>query len=435
MSYLNKFAEFLAVLAGTRRDALARAPHGAAQVAALGGILLITATIAAFAGGYAIHQVFLGSPVWIAAMGGILWASFVFCVDRAFILGIDKSAGPRRLALQVVARVPMAMVVALVISTPLVLKVCEGPIRLELRKERQDLWLREVASMSEATGLSDLRKTISELRSSRDVQRERLLHEPESHAYRKAVEELKAADGRLRSFNAAIKPRLNRALAELQRLLADPKPPEAQVEALRRQIAEWQAHLSKAATDVSQARHAAEQAAKEWQTQIAAAVESADRELAKLEPLQLRAAGRVAEHEAEAKREFADLLRANLVNEYKALRRITSNPGHPDWAAIRTIEIGLHMLFVILELTPILIKALGGRNSLNVAMEAMEFLDSESTNLKANLQVLRLRQAASVEAEALKKWSECAIQDLQKQPAMTTADLEDIFQELTQVAG
>jgi hypothetical protein len=435
MTHFNKFVEFLAILGGTRRDALDRAQYGAAQAAASGGILLITATIAAFTGGYAVHQVFLGSSVWIAAVGGTLWASFVFCVDRAFILGIDKSADPRRLALQVLVRVPMAIVVALVISAPLLLKVCEGPIRLELRKERQELWLKEIASVKDATGLPEVRKIISELKTTRDAQRERLLREPESYQYRQAVEKLRAAEGRLRSLTAALQPRINRARTELERLLAGPEPPNAQADALRRQIAEWQGELSRAAKDVSQARQAVEQAATEWHTQIAAAVESADRELARLEPLERRAADRVAQSGADAEKEFAELLRGDLINQYKALRRITNTPNHPDRAAIRAVEFALHVFFMILELTPVMIKALSRRNSLDVAMEAVEFLDAEKINVEANLRVLRLRQAASVEAEALKKWSQFIINDIQKQPAMTTAELRDILQEVEQVAG
>lgn len=169
--WIRTLIGFLAVVGGPRRDAVARAPHGAAQGAALGAVFVITAVIALFSGGYAVHQVFLGSPVaiWIAAAGGILWAGFVFSIDRGLILGIDKTAAPRRLSFQVLVRVPMAIAVALVMSTPFLLKICEGPIRLQLRQERQDLWLKEVASLTEATGLPEFRKALSDLKTTRSA--------------------------------------------------------------------------------------------------------------------------------------------------------------------------------------------------------------------------------------------------------------------------
>ena len=438
--WIRALSGFLAVIGGTRRDAVARAPEGVAQAAALGAVLIITAVIAAFTGGYAVHQVFLGSPMasWIAAAGGILWAGFVFSIDRGLILGIDKTSAPRRLAFQVLVRVPMAIAVALVMSTPFLLKICEGPIRLQLRQERQDLWLKEVGSLTEATGLPEFRKALSDFKTTRDAQRERLMREPDSYEYRRAGEELRTAEGRLRSLTAALAPRINRARTEAQRLLASPEPRQGEAEVLRRQIADWQAQLGRAGNDVSRARTAVERAASEWQTQIAAAVKSAEGEISKLEPLQLRAADQVAKRGAEAERELSDLLRANLVNEYKALRRITSNPGHPDSAAISTFEFALHVLFVILELTPVLIKALGRRTPLDVAMAAVEFLDTERINLDANREASRLQKAAemvgAVEAKALEQWRDNQLQALH-QRALTTPELEQALEEVGEVAA
>ncbi len=430
----------LSVLGGARRDAVARTPHGAAQAATLGALLLITATIAAFTGGYAVHRVFLGSPlaVWIAAAGGTLWGSFVFCVDRGLILGIDKAAGPRRLAFQVLVRVPLAIVVALVMSTPFVLKVCEGPIRLQLRQERQDVWLKEIASLSHVTGLTEFRKTISDLRATRDLQRERLLREPDSYEYRQALQELRAAEGRLRSLDVALRPKINEARAEIQRLFAAGRPHQGRADILRRQIADWQAQLDRAQSSVAQARKGVQRAAREWQSAIRALLETAEADISKLEPLQLRAAHRVAERGAQAEKELSELLRANLVNEYKALRRITSNPGHPDSAAIKTVELGLHTFFIILELTPVLMKALSRRTPLDVAMEAVEFLDAERVNLRANREALRQQKAAEVaawvEAQALERWRDQQVQALH-QRALTTSELERVLEEVREVAA
>jgi hypothetical protein len=74
------------------------------------------------------------------------------------------------------------------------------------------------------------------------------------------------------------------------------------------------------------------------------------------------------------------------------LRRITADPKHPDSAAIRIFEFGLDMLFLILELTPILLKSLAKTEPLDHATAALEFIDKERINLTANAEAARLQK-------------------------------------------
>lgn len=72
------------------------------------------------------------------------------------------------------------------------------------------------------------------------------MREPDSSESRRAAEELRTAEGRLRSLTTALSPRTNRARTEIQRLLASPEPRQAEAEVLRRQIADWRAQLGRA---------------------------------------------------------------------------------------------------------------------------------------------------------------------------------------------
>jgi len=433
---------FLALIGGARREAVALARNGTAQVATLGAILVVTAIIAAFTGGYAVHQVFLGSPfaVPVAALGGVLWASLVFCIDRSLILGIDRSADARRLALQVLVRIPWALVVALVMSTPFILRICDRPIRLELRREAEQLWRNEVRSLSEATGLPEIRKAISELKASRDAQRQRLLREPESFRYHHAVDELRLAEDKLRSLRAALEPRILAARREIVRLEeAQNLAVTGQLDSLRRQVADWQAQIGRAQSEISKARRTVDQAVLEWETNVKQALDSAQADLSKIEPVEARTTELVAKRSAEAEKELADLLRGSLVNQLRALRRITSDAQNPDAAAVRQVQLGMHLLFIIVELTPIFIKVLARPTTLDAALQAVEFVEKERVNNWANAEAAAVQRAAqvaaAVDAAALQRLENDLLQKVAAAPVFDVTQLEQVSAQAKLLAG
>src|SRR5215218_4624508 len=112
----------LAVLAGARPDVLAAAPGARAKFVALGGVLLSTGALAVMSAAFAVHMA-LG--VWwpFALLLGVGWGFVIVNLDRMLLVGMAHDSSLQRNLLMAVPRVGLALVLGIVISTPLTLQI------------------------------------------------------------------------------------------------------------------------------------------------------------------------------------------------------------------------------------------------------------------------------------------------------------------------
>ena len=108
------------------------------KYAMLGALLCFTAGFAALSGGYAAYTAFRNTAV--ATVLGVLWGLFIFTLDRLIVSGIRKQqhepydpwavwlGKSLREILQACPRLVLAVFLALVIATPLELKLFEREI-------------------------------------------------------------------------------------------------------------------------------------------------------------------------------------------------------------------------------------------------------------------------------------------------------------------
>ena len=110
------------MLAGARPDVLAAAPGARARFVALGGVLLSTGGLGAVSAAFAVHMA-LG--VWwpFAALIGLGWGFVVVNLDRMLLVGMAHDSSLRRNLVLAVPRVGLALVLGVVVATPLTLQV------------------------------------------------------------------------------------------------------------------------------------------------------------------------------------------------------------------------------------------------------------------------------------------------------------------------
>jgi Domain of unknown function (DUF4407) len=124
-------------------------------------VLLTTASLAAVSMTFALHD---GVHVsWVAAAPfGLFWALVILNIDRFLIMSMGTTHDRRQLLMMAVPRVVMAMVLAAVISTPLVLRVFRSDIRSELfmhqlsESRQQAAAERQTSAQQEANRLTAL---------------------------------------------------------------------------------------------------------------------------------------------------------------------------------------------------------------------------------------------------------------------------------------
>jgi hypothetical protein len=136
--------------------------------AMLGALLCFTAVFAALSGGYAAYTAFRDPAV--ATVLGLLWGLFIFTLDRLIISGIRKQhhepsdpwavwvGKSLRDLLQASPRLLLAVLLSLVIATPLELKLFEREIQWSLAQDFQARAIEaEQLAAEEFPDIADLR--------------------------------------------------------------------------------------------------------------------------------------------------------------------------------------------------------------------------------------------------------------------------------------
>jgi hypothetical protein len=150
----------------------------------LGAILLFTAGFAALSGGYAAYTAFREPAV--ATVLGVLWGLFIFTLDRLIVSGIRKQkhepndpwsvwfGKSLRGILQAFPRIVLAVFLAIVIATPLELKIFEREIEWYMAHDTQKRVIAaEQLAQQEFPAIAHLRTRNQELLQALQVKEER----------------------------------------------------------------------------------------------------------------------------------------------------------------------------------------------------------------------------------------------------------------------
>src|SRR3954463_4568567 len=159
----RRIGNALAALAGARPDILETTPGARARFVALGGVLLSTGGLAVLSAGFAVHMA-LGAWWPVALLVGIGWGTVIVNLDRMLLVGMARDESLKRNLLMAVPRVGLALVLGVVISTPLTLQIFHKEIDTEivaLQAEQSDAYKKSLDSDARFTGLPDLRDKVA----------------------------------------------------------------------------------------------------------------------------------------------------------------------------------------------------------------------------------------------------------------------------------
>ncbi|CAM1371126.1 conserved membrane hypothetical protein [Tenacibaculum litoreum] len=109
------------------------------KYAGIGATVFFTALMATIASAYALFTVF--NNIYTAIFFGIIWGLLIFNLDRFIVSTIKKRKSKRKELIQVLPRLLLAMIIAVVISKPLELKIFEKEINQVLLTEKNQMTL------------------------------------------------------------------------------------------------------------------------------------------------------------------------------------------------------------------------------------------------------------------------------------------------------
>jgi hypothetical protein len=159
----GRIGDGLAGLAGAHPDVLKAAPGARARFVALGGVLLSTGGLAMFSAAFAVHMA-LGLWWPVAMLFGLGWGFVIVNLDRMLLVGMAHDASVRRNLLMAVPRIALALVLGVVIATPLTLQVFHREIDTEivtLQAEASDAYKAKLDSDARFAHIPDLKKQIA----------------------------------------------------------------------------------------------------------------------------------------------------------------------------------------------------------------------------------------------------------------------------------
>lgn len=121
---------------GADMEVLEQVPMEKNKFYGIGGTIVFTALMASFAGGYAFYTAF--DDTFLSVFFGLFWGALIFNLDRyivsSFGVGDGQKTISRQEIIEATPRLIMAIILGLVISTPLELKLFETEINAEIKR-------------------------------------------------------------------------------------------------------------------------------------------------------------------------------------------------------------------------------------------------------------------------------------------------------------
>jgi hypothetical protein len=128
---IRRGADFMAWLGGGDQAVLGQVPQERARFVQMAGVLLTTSGIAVVSMIFALRDG-VKAPLAAAVILGLLWGVVILNLDRFLVLSMGDTRHRVRLALITLPRLALAVVLALVISTPIVLRIFASDINQQL---------------------------------------------------------------------------------------------------------------------------------------------------------------------------------------------------------------------------------------------------------------------------------------------------------------
>jgi uncharacterized UPF0146 family protein len=167
-------------LGGADLDVLKHAKSERSAFVGLGLVMLGTASVAALSMAFALHNAVLtvidpltGGPakdqptshLVLSVFLGVVWGALILVLDRALIKTMQGVAGAAKAVVYAVPRFILAIIIGIVVSTPITLQVFSNEIAVQVKQNQDNLvdqMTRDAADSDTAKKLTSVQKDIAE---------------------------------------------------------------------------------------------------------------------------------------------------------------------------------------------------------------------------------------------------------------------------------
>lgn len=143
---MNTVQEFFLFCSGATPSILKRSPSDVNKFVGIGATVFFTGLLAFISAGFAIHTIF--DSYTAAILFGLVWGLMIFNLDRYIVSTMKNDGSFGRRLLQSFPRIVLAVIIAFVISKPLELKIFQSEINAELVTMEQEAYKRQEDAMN-----------------------------------------------------------------------------------------------------------------------------------------------------------------------------------------------------------------------------------------------------------------------------------------------
>lgn len=168
---MSLLQNFLCFCAGVDKSILNQCPTEWNKYSCIGATVLFTGILASLSGGYALFTVFQGSEnaTLFSVLFGLLWGLIIFNLDRFIVSTFKKVAKGEwwqrllRELLNASPRIILAIIIAFVISKPVEIKIFEDRLSYQIAENMKDAQKGNNKDFTDIHGIPDKKKKITEL--------------------------------------------------------------------------------------------------------------------------------------------------------------------------------------------------------------------------------------------------------------------------------
>jgi hypothetical protein len=165
---IRRAGDFMAWLGGGDLTVLEQVPQERARFVQMAGVLLTTAGIAVVSMIFALRDG-VKAPLAAAIVLGLLWGLVILNLDRFLVLSMGDTRRRVRLVLITLPRLALAAVLALVISTPLVLRIFASDINQQLFVMQQEASRQQAALIAGSGEQQEANRIKAEINSDESI--------------------------------------------------------------------------------------------------------------------------------------------------------------------------------------------------------------------------------------------------------------------------
>lgn len=419
--------DFFITCSGADKQILKDCPTEKTKFTGIGSTIFLTAVLASISGGYAIYFTF--NNLLISLCFGLLWGFMIFNLDRYIVSSIKKTGNAFREFFTAVPRLCIAVVLAFTISKPLEIKLFDGSITKKMgetedsynKKGEMDFNRRRAVLDSFKSGLqTELAAKKSSIYNNDPIYRDLRNQQKETEKDDSLDNQVIAANYLFINQNKWLENIVSRQgrVRKVWRYSPEARDKMEENKILAGDIAARKTLLNSITDSIKSRQTELGVLIKQTETQYGAQIAGIQQQI---EDLNARRPEIIAKTKADAAADKDILSRLTALSQLEA-----------QYKSVRTADLLITLLFVLLECAPVIVKLLAKRGPYDEILDRIEYevyLTQQQIisdrNDEVNNAMQSNREANKLKREALEKLEKIK---LEKEISTNETILGDIAQ-------